>query len=334
MRRSPTTYFYCDLQRSVQPVAATLRCPMPRSAMLIRSSTSSCSIRAGSDRMCSRPSSYSCTRCGPLRLMLWLHNGDNQVLACERPGERARAYARWRRSIHSTPNSGLRPQTVFQTMEPPYPENTAVFRAPQTQKSTCAVILFSWNGAASRSLTSPCVPRCVPAPRGRIAFKSIPLFVKFYGEHSIDLGSFGRLDGRRALPSTTAFPRAASPRLRYRTAGAGGDSFSSLRRLRIDSLSRLELTSLLPRLAAICSRFAATVRYTNAAVRFANPRFVPFDAPCVLAAIACVVDRDHIAGQVAVHVDGLDGSDACAAGTIKFWHVNSPGERERLTLVA
>ena len=62
--------------------------------------------------------------------------------------------------------------------------------------------------------------------------------------------------------------------------------------------------------------------------RFALPiRGRTVDAPCVLAAIACVVDRDHIAGQVAVHVDGLDGSDASAAGTIKFWHVNSPGER-------
>lgn len=87
---------------------------------------------------------------------------------------------------------------------------------------------------------------------------------------------------------------------------------------------------LLPRLAAIYSRYAATARSNNTAVSFANTRVVPVDTPCLLAATACVAGGDHIAGHVAVLLDGGDGS---ATGTIKFCHVNGTGERERPTLV-
>ena len=92
-----------------------------------------------------------------------------------------------------------------------------------------------------------------------------------------------------------------------------------------------EITSLLPRLAAICSRCAATVRFTNAAVSFGHTQVVPVDAPCVVTATAFVASPDHIARQNTVLSDASDGS---ATRAIKLSHVYNTVERERIPSLA
>jgi hypothetical protein len=85
-----------------------------------------------------------------------------------------------------------------------------------------------------------------------------------------------------------------------------------------------EVTSLLPRLAALCPGFAATVRFTNAVVSFGHTQAV--DAPCVVTATAFVANPDHVARQHAVLSDACDGS---ATRAIKLSHAYDTVDRER-----
>ena len=87
-----------------------------------------------------------------------------------------------------------------------------------------------------------------------------------------------------------------------------------------------ETTSRLPRLAAICSRSAEAVRFTNAAVSFGHTQVGPVDAPFVVTAFRCVASRDRIAGQDTVLLDAPDGF---ATRAIKLPHRVHPIERAR-----
>jgi hypothetical protein len=87
-----------------------------------------------------------------------------------------------------------------------------------------------------------------------------------------------------------------------------------------------EITSLLLRLAAIGSRCPATVRFTNAAVRFGHTQVVPVRVPCVVTAIAFVANPDHVARQHTVLSHASDGS---AARAIKSSHAYDTIEKER-----